>query len=180
MEIKIFDIRWVTTETFFHQSKKETNNWGNAVKVILQAVIDNAGLLNQLPNFLMKIAKKVNSVKVSYWGLFGPKTLTSLRLSFQTKNTLSGINYGACALTINHNPIYIKFKHMNSVKKFIRFEEYSLINMRQLQIKPKLDIGLFVDFCVFTCFCQFLHDMIIKLFCFDLQNNIMITSSKNW
>ena len=32
-------------------------------------------------------------------------------------------------------------------------------------IKPKLDIGLFVDFCVFTCFYQFLHDVLIKLFC---------------
>ena len=42
------------------------------------------------------------------------------------------------------------------------------------------DNGLFVDFCVFTCFYQFLHDVIIKLFCFDLQNNFMITSCKNW
>ena len=33
-------------------------------------------------------------------------------------------------------------------------------------IKPKLDIGLFVDFCVFTCFYQFLHEVIIKLFLF--------------
>ena len=31
-------------------------------------------------------------------------------------------------------------------------------------IKPKLDMRLFVDFCVFTCFYQFLHDMLIKLF----------------
>ena len=38
-------------------------------------------------------------------------------------------------------------------------------------IKPKLDMGLFVDFCVFTCFYQFLHDVLIKLFCLDLQNN---------
>ena len=28
-------------------------------------------------------------------------------------------------------------------------------------IKPKLDIGLFVEFCVFTCFYQFLHDKIV-------------------
>ena len=45
--------------------------------------------------------------------------------------------------------------------------------MRQLQIlfnyKPKLDIGLFVDLAEFTCFYQFLHDVIIKLVCFDLQ-----------
>ena len=47
-------------------------------------------------------------------------------------------------------------------------------------IKPKLNMGLFVDFCVFTCFYQFLHDVLIKLFCFDLQNNFMSTSCKNW
>ena len=39
---------------------------------------------------------------------------------------------------------------------------------------------LFVNFCVFTCFYQFLHDVIITLFCFDLQNNFMIKSCKNW
>ena len=31
-------------------------------------------------------------------------------------------------------------------------------------------MGLFVDLAEFTCFYQFLHDVIIKLFCFDLQN----------
>ena len=46
-------------------------------------------------------------------------------------------------------------------------------------VKAKLDIGLFVDFCVFTCFYQFLNDVIIKLFCLDLHNNIMITLWKN-
>ena len=45
-------------------------------------------------------------------------------------------------------------------------------------IKPKLDVGLFVDLAEFTCFYQFLHDVIIELFCFDLQNNFMITSCK--
>ena len=29
-------------------------------------------------------------------------------------------------------------------------------------MKPKLDIGLFVDFCVFICFYQFMHDVLIK------------------
>ena len=29
-------------------------------------------------------------------------------------------------------------------------------------IKPKLDMGLFVDFCWFICFNQFLHNMLIK------------------
>ena len=47
-------------------------------------------------------------------------------------------------------------------------------------IKPKIDIGLFVDLAEFPRFYQFLHDVIIKLFCFDLQNNFMITSYKNW
>ena len=32
-------------------------------------------------------------------------------------------------------------------------------------MKPKLDIGLFADFCVFTRLYQFLHDVHIKLFC---------------
>ena len=31
------------------------------------------------------------------------------------------------------------------------------------------NIRLFVDFCVFTCFHQFLHDMIIKLFCINTK-----------
>ena len=58
---------------------------------------------------------------------------------------------------------------------------YSSINMRQLQsIKPKLDIELFVDLAEFPYSYQFLHDVIIKLFCFDLQNNFMITTCKNW
>ena len=44
--------------------------------------------------------------------------------------------------------------------------------------KPKLGIGFSVDFCVFTCFYQFLHDVLNKLVCFDLQNNFMIRSWK--
>ena len=35
---------------------------------------------------------------------------------------------------------------------------------------------MFVDFCVFTCYYHFLHDLIIKLFCRPKQNNFMITS----
>ena len=50
--------------------------------------------------------------------------------------------------------------------------------MRQLHILLKLDIGLFVDFCVFT---SFLHDVIIKLFCFDLQiNKYYDHTMQNW
>ena len=37
-------------------------------------------------------------------------------------------------------------------------------------------MGLFFDLAEFTCFYQFLHVVIIKLFCFDLWNNFMITT----
>ena len=50
---------------------------------------------------------------------------------------------------------------------------YSLINMRQLHSlkpEPKLDIGLFVDFCGFTCFYQFLYELSIKFVCRSKQN----------
>ena len=40
-------------------------------------------------------------------------------------------------------------------------------------------MGLFVDLAKFTSFYQ-LHAVIIKLFCFEQQNNFMITSCKNW
>ena len=36
-------------------------------------------------------------------------------------------------------------------------------------MKPKLDIGLFVDFCVFNCFYQVLHDVLLKLICKSKQ-----------
>ena len=60
--------------------------------------------------------------------------------------------------------------------------KYSLINMRQLQIlysKPKLDMRLFADLADFTCFYQFLHELLIKLVFFNLQNNLMSSSCKN-
>ena len=41
------------------------------------------------------------------------------------------------------------------------------MNMREPQIlfsKPKLDMRLFVDLAEFTCFYQFLHELLIKLF----------------
>ena len=37
-------------------------------------------------------------------------------------------------------------------------------------IQLSQNMGLFVDFCVFTCFYHFLHVVIIKLLCVDLQN----------
>ena len=50
-------------------------------------------------------------------------------------------------------------------------------------IKPKLELGLFVDFCVFTCFYQFLHDVIIKLFCRSTNNpmsSLLIPIHESW
>ena len=38
-------------------------------------------------------------------------------------------------------------------------------------MKPKLDIGLFVDLAEFPCFYQFMHDVIIKFFCRSKQSN---------
>ena len=43
---------------------------------------------------------------------------------------------------------------------------------------PKL-FWLFVDFYVYTCFYQFLHEVLIKLFCRSKQNNFMSTSGLN-
>ena len=60
---------------------------------------------------------------------------------------------------------------------------YSLMNMRQFHIlfnKLKLVIGLFVDFCLFTCFYRFLQDVLTKLFGRSKQNNFMRTSFKSW
>ena len=47
-------------------------------------------------------------------------------------------------------------------------------------IKPKLDMGSFVDFCVFTWIWLNLPDQNLKLFCRSKQNNFMSTSCKNW
>ena len=46
-------------------------------------------------------------------------------------------------------------------------------------IKPKLDMGFFVDFCVFT-FYPFLTEFAwsLKLYCFDVQNNFRFRSGK--
>ena len=45
------------------------------------------------------------------------------------------------------------WKKISMIDMYEDIDLYSLINMRQLHIfsiKPKLDMGLFVDFCVFT------------------------------
>ena len=48
-----------------------------------------------------------------------------------------------------------------------------------MNMKPKLDMGLFVDLAEFTSFYQFLHDVIIKLFRRSKQNNFMSKPCKN-
>ena len=45
-------------------------------------------------------------------------------------------------------------------------------------IEPKFDIRVLVDFCVFTCFYQFLYDVITKLFCRSKQKFFLFTSCK--
>ena len=54
--------------------------------------------------------------------------------------------------------------------------------IRQLHIffiKPKLDMGLFVDFCAFTWIWLNLPDQNLELFGFNVQNNFMIWSGKS-
>ena len=77
---------------------------------------------------------------------------------------------------IKKKPVLNKFwqyqyirQQVEPSKLFFRRPKYSLITMRQLHSlkpKPKLDIELFVDFCGFTCFYQFLHELIIKFVLF--------------
>ena len=63
---------------------------------------------------------------------------------------------------------------------------YTLVQLNEYETAPYFiqlcqSIGLFTDFCVVTCFYQFLHNVIIKLFCRSKQNNFMSTTScKNW
>ena len=59
--------------------------------------------------------------------------------------------------------------------------DYSLISTKQLHIfsiNPKLDMQLFVDFCVFTRFWLNLSDRNLKLFWTSKQNNFRFRSSK--
>ena len=66
------------------------------------------------------------------------------------------------------------------IRNLLQLNEYEAVPYSLQLNKPKLYIWLFVNFCVFTCFYQFLHDGIIILFCFLMQSNVMITSCKNW
>ena len=61
----------------------------------------------------------------------------------------------------------------------VQLNEYETApNIIQL-LKPKLDIGLFVDLAELTCFYHFLHDLIIELIRKSKQNNFMITTCTN-
>ena len=70
---------------------------------------------------------------------------------------------------------------MMDLRMFFLVHRDSLINMWQSKfysIKPKLEMGLFVDLAEFTCFCLFLHDVIIELFHRSKQNNFRFWSGK--
>ena len=50
--------------------------------------------------------------------------------------------------------------------KYVQLNEYETVLYLLLL---SLDMGLFVDFCIFTCFYQFLQDVLIKLFRYAKQ-----------
>ena len=58
--------------------------------------------------------------------------------------------------------------HVSYFLKSVQLNEYETASTFY-SIKPKLDIRLFVDFCVFTCIYWFLHDVLIKLVCRSKQ-----------
>ena len=104
-----------------------------------------------------------------------------LSIAFETLN-ISKIQFVCPIFIVNMNvgqTIQISFAiHFSRIWFFpVQLNEWESYIFSP--IKPKLELGLFVDFCVFTCFYQFLHDVIIKLFCRSKQNNFMITSCKN-
>ena len=85
----------------------------------------------------------------------------------------SEIYYARVALRTKKSHFFVKITENKKKKK------YSLIKTRQLHtfsIKPKVDVWLFVDFCVFSLN---LPDLNLKLFCFDVQNSFRFRSVKN-
>ena len=87
-------------------------------------------------------------------------------------------------IDVNDDPTVqvIYFKGVLATKP-LKIDNFNLLNCNKIIFysrKSKLDIGLFVDFCEFTCFYQFLHDVLIKLFCRSKQNNFMSKPCKNW
>jgi hypothetical protein len=75
--------------------------------------------------------------------------------------------------------LQFKFKNKKLEMADISQVLYSLINMRQLHIfsnKPKIDMRLFVDFCVFPHFSLNLPELNLKLFFSAVQNNFRFNS----
>ena len=71
-------------------------------------------------------------------------------------------------IDVNDDPTVqvIYFKGVLATKP-LKIDNFNLLNCNKIIFysrKSKRDIGLFVDFCEFTCFYQFLHDVLIKLF----------------
>ena len=77
-----------------------------------------------------------------------------------------GLNLYTCEVYSRVKSIEITFKSpsFNTVTTVVQVNEYEtaqyFIQLNQNLTSDKLS----VDFCVFTCFYQFLHDVIIKLF----------------
>ena len=69
--------------------------------------------------------------------------------------------------TIFCKPLYI----YQSSYSYRQLNEYETV-LYFLQLSQNLTWE-FVDFCAFTCFYQFLHDVLIKLFCCDLRSSIL-------
>ena len=117
---------------------------------------------------------------VEKWQYFFIKNLNPLRIG------LFGWQRPGRRLIFADNPWPVLTRPLQqfgfwNFRNLVQLDKYETApNFIQLSPMPKLEIGLFVDFCVFPCFYQFLHDLIIKLFCRSKQNNFMIRSYKNW
>ena len=123
------------------------------------------------------------SAQTFHHGYFMTKVLFTFPdfLLYQTFISVDVLAWRLFSITIFWNRDVSAREHfgMETFRHGILGHGYSLLSMRQLHSnKPKLDIGLFVDFCVFTCFYQFMHDVLIKLFCRS-KNNFKSTSFKN-
>ena len=83
----------------------------------------------------------------------------------------------SCKIDMKQQLIVVVELPTQNFLKIARIFMYSLINMRQLHIfsiKPKLDMRLFVDFCVFTWIWLNLPDRNIRLFWTSKQNNFRL------
>ena len=97
-------------------------------------------------------------------------------------------------LSSDSSTLWTKSRFLNALDNVHKSEDYTYLLKMQLKsqlsssryetdpyffsIKPKIDMGLFVDFCVFTWIWLNLPDQNLKLFCFDVQNNFMFQSGK--